>query len=227
MMAPMDDIQITMKDGHFHIEGFPDAVKLARVEGEKAHKLKDLALHRNDLAFAKQCLKSINEDATSHLIQEVFWQCAIVNFVKCFSNGARRSLKGGSIYHSPEALEAWQHFLDLRNKHIAHDVNVFATVEVGAAINPPEQERRIAKILCPTLRVSTLDDGAFGNLTLLIDEALDWVNKEQDRLCDAITSDLEKESHETLMNRPNVVYTVPTPKDINRGRRATPKPDVF
>lgn len=223
----MEDIHITMKDGHLHVEGFPEAVKLARVEGEKAHRLKDLALHRGDLSFAKQCLKSINDDAVDHFGQEVFWQSAIVNFAKCFSSGARRPLKHGAVYQSPEALEAWKYFLDLRNKNIAHDVSVFVTVEVGAAINPPDHEHVIAKVICPSMRVSTLNNGLFGNLTLLIDEALAWVDKEQDRLCDAITADLRKESYETLMRRPDVAYTAPEAKDVNRGRRATPTPDVF
>lgn len=129
----MEDIQITTTGGGIHIEGFPDAIKLARVEGEKAYKLKDLALHRLDLHFAAQCLKSINEEAASDFMQDALWRCAIVHYVKCFGEGARKPLKAGAVYkdHPPEALDAQEHFWNLRNKHIAHDVSVFARCKSG------------------------------------------------------------------------------------------------
>lgn len=199
-----------------------------RASKEKAHKLKDLALHRHDLNFAAQCLKSINEEAASDFMQDALWRCAIVHYVKCFGEGARKPLRARAAYkeHAPEALDAQEHFWNLRNKHIAHEVSAFSTVQVGAVINPPDRQSRIAKIFCPAFRVDTLEDGAFGNLTLLIEHALEWVNQEQDRLCDPITVDLEKESHHSLMRRPDVVYAAPQSSDIRRGRRSTPTPDT-
>lgn len=41
-----------LPEGAYQLAGFPDAVKLIKVEGAKARRLADLALHRSDLKFA-------------------------------------------------------------------------------------------------------------------------------------------------------------------------------
>lgn len=216
----MQTFEISPTETGLHIEGFPDAVKFARVRGEKAHKLSDLCLHAADLRFAQQCLKSINEDAPTSFTQQALWRCAIVHFVKCFGEGVRKHLRPKIVYKDrhEEALKAQEYFFALRNKHIAHDVSVFASVEVGAAINPRDHQHRIAKVLCPTFQVDTLVDENFSNLSLLLEHALEWVNAEQDALCNSITADLEKEGYDALMARPDVVYMPPKTKDLWRGR---------
>ncbi|WP_218509949.1 hypothetical protein [Variovorax sp. dw_308] len=217
----MENLQIIATDGNLHVEGFPTAVKLAKVGGEKAHKLGDLALHAQDLRFAADCLAVMN-DQPSEFMQDVLWRSAIIHYTKCFSKGVRRALKPDPVYsdNPPEALEAWRWFLDLRNKHIAHDVSAFNLIEVGAVINDPADPHKIAKVACAMFRVVTLDNGAFGNLDLLVRHAREWVDSEQNKLCDAITADLEKESHHSLMLRPNLQYNPPT--SVLQGRPATP-----
>src|SRR5687768_11293894 len=102
----MENLQITAINGNLHIEGFPTAVKVAKVGGEKAHKLGDLALHAQDLRFAADCLAVINEQPSAFM-QDVIWRSAIVHYTKCFSKGVRRALKPEPIYvdKPPEALE--------------------------------------------------------------------------------------------------------------------------
>ena len=39
------------------MEGFPDAVKALRIDGRKARRLADLALHKADLDFALDALR--------------------------------------------------------------------------------------------------------------------------------------------------------------------------
>jgi hypothetical protein len=221
----MESLRISATGDRFHVEGFPNAVKVAKIVGEKAHKLGDLALHALDLRFAADCLAAINEGPTDFM-QDVLWRSAILHYTKCFSSGVRRALKQGPIYKDevPEALEAWKWFLDLRNKHVAHDVSAFNTTEVGAVVNDPTESHKIAKVACAIFRVVTLDNGAFGNLDLLIRRAREWVDLEQDQLCDAITVDLEKENHESLMRRPNLQYNPPA--SILQGRPGTPATDL-
>ena len=52
----MEYFDFTPTDGTWHIEGFPDAVKLIRIEGSKARALAHLMLHKVDLDFALQSL---------------------------------------------------------------------------------------------------------------------------------------------------------------------------
>jgi hypothetical protein len=48
-------MQITRRgENELHLDGFPDAIKLIRVDGPKAQLLADLALHRSDLRFAAE-----------------------------------------------------------------------------------------------------------------------------------------------------------------------------
>ena len=48
----MEDFSITKSAQGFHIEGFPEAVKVLRISGPKSQRLADLALHKSDLDFA-------------------------------------------------------------------------------------------------------------------------------------------------------------------------------
>ncbi len=48
----MEHFEITKTPEGFHIEGFPNAVKVLRIDGPKAQRLADLALHKADLDFA-------------------------------------------------------------------------------------------------------------------------------------------------------------------------------
>jgi len=221
----MEHLHITPREGSLHVEGFPTAVKLAKVGGEKAHKLGDLALHAQDLRFAADCLAVVNEQP-SGFMQEVVWRSAIIHYTKCFSSGVRKALKHGAIYADKpsEALEAWAWFLDLRNKHIAHDVSAFSSIEVGAVVNPPGDPHKIAKVACAMFQVVTFDDSAFGNLDLLVRHAREWVDSEQDRLCVEITADLENESYQSLMRRPDLRYKPPA--NVRQGRAATPAKDT-
>ena len=56
----MENIDFTFNGNAFHIEGFPDAVKILKITGPKGKRLADLALHKSDLAFSLECLKTIN-----------------------------------------------------------------------------------------------------------------------------------------------------------------------
>jgi hypothetical protein len=47
----MEQFELSKADGGLQIEGFPDAVKVIRLDGPRAKRLADLALHRADLDF--------------------------------------------------------------------------------------------------------------------------------------------------------------------------------
>jgi len=52
----MEHYDVSKTSHGFQIEGFPDAVKALRLVGRKAQRLADLALHKEDLDFAFECL---------------------------------------------------------------------------------------------------------------------------------------------------------------------------
>ncbi|SET78159.1 hypothetical protein [Variovorax sp. OV084] len=217
----MDDIVFSQTPEGLSIEGYPDAVKVVKVGGEKAWKLADFSLHINDLKFSRECLEVLNAPAESLFLRQALWRSAVIHYTKCFATGVRRKLTPGAIYagQPPLALEAQKYFLELRNKHLAHDISNFLSVEVGAGINKEGQEFKVARVFCPVFEVETLNDGNFNNLKLLVDHAIEWVDVERDRLCVAITSDLEKESWKNLIARDQMTFTAPS-GDVRDGRAA-------
>jgi hypothetical protein len=48
----MEYFLIKQTENGLHIEGFPDAVKVIRIDGPQSKRLADLALHKADLEFA-------------------------------------------------------------------------------------------------------------------------------------------------------------------------------
>src|SRR5271170_5247865 len=124
----MESISITFKDGTLCVEGFPDAVKLLKIAGPKARRLADLALHREDLDFALQCLDAINQTSNDNgLLRTVLWQQAVISFIKCFGESRSRfSLHPNSVYTGDAgALTAYRYFLSLRHKNFVHDENSY------------------------------------------------------------------------------------------------------
>ena len=96
----MEHFQITKTPEGFHIEGFPDAVKVLRLHGPNAQRLADLALHRADLDFALECLEQINKvPEQSYVLRQALWRSAVVHYIKCFgSNESRFSLDSRKLY---------------------------------------------------------------------------------------------------------------------------------
>jgi len=56
----MEHFEITKTNEGFHIEGFPEAVKVLGIKGPNARRLANLTLHKADLEFSLSCLDGIN-----------------------------------------------------------------------------------------------------------------------------------------------------------------------
>ena len=74
------------------------------------------------------------------------------------------------------------------------------------------------KVVCASFQGQTLNDGNFGNLYLLIEHALVWVESRFDTLCNDITEELEKLPRETLLGQPQLKYRAPEAKDVDSPR---------
>jgi hypothetical protein len=81
----MERFSITKAGDVFHIDGFPDAVKVLRITGPKSQRLADLALHRADLDFVLECLVATSRQPDEgNVVRQALWRSAIVHFIKCF-----------------------------------------------------------------------------------------------------------------------------------------------
>lgn len=220
----MDHFNVSQRESGIHIEGFPDAVKVIAIEGPRAKRLADLALHKSDLEFADSCLDAINlapEDPSA--IREALWRSAIVHFMKCFGDsGARFQLSATKVLKGApaEASIAFEYFKHLRNKHFVHDENSYAQSLPGAILNSGMKTYKVEKIVCFAAFAVTLGQENYGNLKLLIQRSRSWIVTEFDDLCDSLTAELERESYENLLQKEPLTFRTPTSDEIHNNRYA-------
>jgi hypothetical protein len=220
----MEHLEISLRESGMHIEGFPDAEKVIRIEGPRAKRLSDLALHKADLDFAENCLDAISLAAEEpHVIREALWRSSIVHFLKCFGNAearfqlsAVRILKG----EPSEAMMAFNYFKGLRNKHLVHDENSYAQSIPGAILNKGNKSYKIEKIVCFAAIAGTLAQENYNNLKLLIQKSRSSVIAEFDQLCETLTKDLEKEPYDKLCAKESLTYRKPTIDELHKNRNA-------
>jgi hypothetical protein len=207
-------------ESEFRIDGFPDAVKVIAISGEKAREAADLTSHRSDLNFAAECAEEVRQLFDGHaLVRQALWRCAVFHYFKCFATGARSPLSKHAIYDNDAmAMEVFEYFLDLRNKHLAHDVNAYAQCIPGAVLNSRDAPAKIAKIVFTNFVADTLDAGNLSNLRLLIDKAIAWVKERFDLLCNDLTQELEAIPYDTSLSRESVTYNAPTLGAIRKRR---------
>ncbi len=219
----MEHYSVTRVEGGLHVEGFPDAVRLIKLDDPKARRVSDLLLHRYDLEFADACLEEINKAPVDPpIMREALWRSAIVHFAKCFgSSAARFQLSREKIYKGepPEAKQVFEYFQHLRDKHVVHDENSYSQSIPGAVLNRGDKPYKIEKILCLGAHANTLEQGNYNNLKLLIQKALAWVVAEFDTCCDVVTKELEALPYEDLLKRPEVTYRVPSAEEIGDNRK--------
>jgi len=219
----METIRLTTATGGIAVNDFPEAVKVVRLEGPKAKRLSDLALHRGDLAFAATCLAQINlTQVDPPIARQALWRCAIIHYAKCFGDSESRfQLNADKVYaRDPLAMLNFRYFLDLRNKHFVHDENSYAQSIPGAVLNRGDKSYKIEKVVSLSAIAETLEQINYSNLDALIQKALAWVTTDFDALCGIITSELEKESYAALLARPAISLTAPAVTDVGSKRNA-------
>jgi len=218
----MERLSVTKTDSGFCIQGFPDAVKVIRINGPEGKRLSDLALHRADLEFAAACLEAINHvpDEPS-VLREALWRGAIIHFMKCFGSSLRFQLSAKKVYKGNSmALNAFSYFDNLRNKHVVHDENAYAQSIPGAILNKGDKPYKIEKVVCFSAMAETLCQDNYSNLHLLCQTAIAWVANEFTQLCEAQTKKLEAKSYDDLYRQEAITYTAPALDQISKKRNA-------
>lgn len=217
----MEHFEVDLTDSGLHISGFPDAVRVVRLSGHKAQQISELASHRHDLLIALACLEGINDVLPeSLLVQQGLWRSAVEHCIKCFSDsGARSRLNPKRVFKGdPDALEVYEYFRNLRNKHIAHDENAFNQCIPGAVVNGPKIKHKIAKIVCVNAIVDTLIQDNYGNLRRIVTETLNHIETRFESLCNSLTEELEILPYRELTAMEELTYSKPQLQDIGESR---------
>ncbi|WP_199515979.1 hypothetical protein [Nucisporomicrobium flavum] len=216
----MEDLQISMNSGRLHVEGFPDAVKLAVLSDREARRLAHLALHRQDLEFAHQCAITLrNSPDQPEVIKQSLLRSSVTTWAKCFGNSRSRfSLSLQRIYSAGVQRDVANHYLAMRNKHFIHDENPFSQAQAGVVVAPPATKPQVQKVVCLSMVGLIGGDSDVTNIGLLIETALTWVSDQFDALADRIAEQLEKVPYSELMSMPDMSFAVPTGDDAHTTR---------
>ncbi len=219
----MESFEIVLADSGFHINGFPYATKVIKLSGPKAQQLSELASHRNDLQIALASLGGLNGVALeSSLVRQGLWRSAVEHCMKCLSaSKARPRLDPKKVFKGDsEALEVYEYFRNLRNKHIAHDENAYSQCVPGAVLNGPNAQYKIAKIVCFSAYAETLDQGNYSNLHKMVTETLSHIDARFESLCSDLTAELEARCYGELdsMSMEEMRYSKPELGDIGNPR---------
>lgn len=121
-----------------------------KIESELARQLADFTLIDRDLkaviAACDRLLSEISHEPPDDILCFALWSHAITKYGRCFGTGARVSAKMDSLIKG-EQKEAHIWFKALRDKHVAHSINVFEQAAVGVVISAPdEDEKRIFEV---------------------------------------------------------------------------------
>ncbi|MGE5443502.1 MAG: hypothetical protein ACM3SR_02745 [Ignavibacteriales bacterium] len=127
----MGNLGFTMRDSELRIEGYPNAEAIVKLEGHQEGQFKSLFLHRGDLEFCLSALSELgnllSQDNKNHVLAQSLWLAVIVRFFYCFgSSKGRIRLNENKIFKGQNgALDVFNYFKNLRDKHLVHDENSY------------------------------------------------------------------------------------------------------
>jgi hypothetical protein len=109
--------------------------------------------------------------------------------------------------------------MDLRNKHLIHDVSAWTQAMPMAVVGPAVNAEKIEDVICTKITGDTRNTANIQNLESLIAAALPWVESRVDALCAQIKSQLEDQDYDTLLAQPEPKpYYAPRAEDVSKSR---------
>jgi hypothetical protein len=155
-------LAVTLQGSQLHIEGYPDAVAIKRIDDPIAKQLQAMHLHFSDLQFSRTALAEILtlDRLASTLLVEALWVSAIARYFKCFGGSKARSQLSAkkTLMGHDGADQVFEYFRDLRDKHIIHDDNPYSQAFAGIALNARDAEFKVADIVALALNAFTVDE---------------------------------------------------------------------
>ena len=204
-----------------------DSLPVVPLDGPAAQRLADLVSIGRDLQFVQNAchrmtgLLAVEDDAEKDsVLMEALWTSALVVYARCFATGKRFGLTTADIAALPgEPVAAHDYLLGMRNKHIAHSVNPFEQVRVGAVLGINDEGTfDVVGVARLALRhVSGPLEGVSG-LWQLMDALL----RRTADLADELDEDVRREARavgiEELRGRETMRVVVPHPDRATRPR---------
>jgi hypothetical protein len=138
---------------------------IALLDGHHAKLLAELGAVQQDIKFVLACCVRLaaalaDEQADGVMVQALF-TAAVITYARCFNGGKRSGLGEGDLAKlglDGDVRGFHKQVLDMRSKHVAHSVNPFEMIKVGAVLSPPDADpRQVEGIAVMTARHIAFD----------------------------------------------------------------------
>jgi hypothetical protein len=206
----------------------PSPQPLVALDLPSAQLLADQVSMHQDLNFVQDCCKhllammELPDDQRNTTMLRSLWTAALVAYARCFGTGRRFGLSDEDVEKLPlegQVIDVHKWFQNMRNKHIAHSVNPFEIVKVGAVLSSPDQkERQVEGIgwlgmyyLVPDVSGIWQLGGLAARLAKNIEET---IQAQQE----VVLTDARQLNIDTLYALPDLRTTAPGPDDAGRAR---------
>lgn len=165
---------------------------MSELRTPEAEHLGDLSLIvldlRSTIDICRRLIEELQKGEQDGVLIEALWTAALVKYTRCFATGKRLGLDEKIFEHfEGDPLGTHGYFIDMRNKHVAHSVNLFEEVRVGVVLSAPSAEARKVEGVAVLTRklISAEVDGVRNLITLastLHKRVAELAKQEQDDL---------------------------------------------
>jgi hypothetical protein len=205
-----------------------DMKKIVPLDTPAAQRLADNASVLQDLRFVQDCCRHLlailaqpDEQRDSSLMRAI-WTAALIAYSRCFGTGKRFGLTEEDVKNLPlngEVMEFHKWVRDMRDKNVAHSVNPFEQVKVGAVLSGPEAPvRQVEGIGTLAMYYLMPDQQGVWQLGGLASGLAERIQARAQELQEVALSEARELDVEDLYSLPDMRSTAPGPSDAARAR---------
>jgi len=189
----------------------------------EAKKLADFASIFQDLDFCINCclllISHFESNNKDNVLVQSLWTSALISYVRCFAAGKRSGLSEDIfLKFEGEPIAAHKFYKDLRDKNIAHSVNPFEQVKIGAVLSPSNTKKEVMGIATLSMKHISTDIEGVKQLALLAktlrDEVATFAKKAEEETLEAA----KRIEIGELYKKPQLQITVPGPEQSRNSR---------
>ncbi|MCK4635418.1 MAG: hypothetical protein KAT32_01005 [Candidatus Moranbacteria bacterium] len=120
-------------------------IPVKEVVNKVSVELAEIITVKNDLEFSKTSCQIIllnSHDGQYETVDIALWNSAIISFFRCFGGGKRGYKLDKKIFENlpGEPMNFYDFLKNLRDKHLAHPVNIFEEVKIGVIFSDDYKE---------------------------------------------------------------------------------------
>jgi hypothetical protein len=210
-------------------EPAPQAYTMVGLDGPHARAVGDHFAVQQDMIFIRACCAHLvallagPDEVRDPALLRALWTSAVITYARCFGTGVRMPLTTADVLGlglQGEVQEFHEHLLAMRNKHLAHSVNRYEQIAVGALLTRPESGARRLDGIAPWILTHVVPDVVAVHqldemCRLLIEKVLEPRGRS---LLDAARAEADAIDIDDLYRRPPLRQYAPGPEEAGNRR---------